>query len=76
MGEDLTLTVFPSVVSSLIVGLGVGWLATQKALAVYQVRLQALELAVDRLSDNSARLVRVETLLEVSLGLRSKGEAE
>ena len=58
----------------LVVGLGVGWLATQKALAFYQVRLQALEVAVDRLNDNSARLVRVESLLEVSLGLRNKAE--
>lgn len=79
--------VLPSVVSATVVGLGVGWLATQKALAEYNIRIERVESGLARLeeqrarreeadSKNTERLVRVETKMDVLIGLRGLSESD
>ncbi len=79
MFEELA-AIAPSVISSLIVGMGAAWLAAQKAMATYQVRLTTVEEAVRRIEasdrDATERLVRLETKIDLLLAGKLKEHQE
>lgn len=63
--------IIPSIISSLVVGFGAAWLASQKALAVFEQRLTAVETAIARFEEHdrkaSEKLIRLETKMDLLL---------
>lgn len=69
--SEILVVVLPSVLSSLVVGMGSSYLTAQKVLAEHRIRLSELENKVDRIEEtdrtSSERLVRLETKMDIIL---------
>lgn len=77
---EVLYQIVPSLIVAIVVGMGTGWLATQKALAAYAERLKAAEDAIrsmdQRITDHRAiesaramemieKVTRVETKIDI-----------
>lgn len=71
--EDLILQTTLQVVGSVAVGMGAAYLTAQKTLASLVERVRALEARAEATADQSERLVRLETKIDLLLSGRLTG---